>query len=103
MKTTLVAFTVCFLLASAAFGQTASVLTGEAQPLRMVGHIEHAYQQPLAQEQVLLEQYNYTSAKGERPLWEVAPAWHATPLGDVARELKKEHAQAKKAQIVWEN
>jgi len=51
----------------------------------------------------LLEQTTYTSAKGERPLWEVAPEWHAIPLGDIARELKQEHATAKKAEIVWEN
>jgi hypothetical protein len=69
----------------------------------MPGHPERAYQQSMASEQVLLEQTAYVSGKGERPLWEVAPMWHAVPLGDVARALKKERATAKKAEIVWEN
>jgi hypothetical protein len=103
MKTTLLGFALCFLFATAAFGQTAGVISGEISPLRIVGHPERAYQRSMASEQVLLEQSAYTSAKGERPLREVAPAWHAIPLGDVARALKKEHATAKKAEIVWEN
>lgn len=103
MKTTLLAFALCLLLGAAAFGQTASVLSGEPQPLQMGSHPARAYQQPMGVEQVLLEHSAYTSGKGERPLWEVAPMWHALPLGDVARALKKEHATAKKAEIIWEN
>ncbi len=71
--------------------------------MRIVGHPERAYQQSMASEQVLLEQSSYTSAKGETPLWEVAPPSQKVPLGDVARALKQEHATAKKAEIVWEN
>jgi hypothetical protein len=38
-----------------------------------------------------------------RPLWELAPVKVETPLGDSARMLKKQHANARKADIVWEN
>ena len=96
-------FALFFLFTTAAFGQATGTISGDVSPLRIVGHPQHAYQQAMASEQVLLEQSTYTSAKGERPLWEVAPEWHATPLGDIARELKQEHATAKKAEIVWEN
>ena len=40
-------------------------------------------------------------AHGERPAWEVLSPAAETPLGDVARDYRKEHAVAKKACIVW--
>ena len=42
-------------------------------------------------------------AHGVRPLWEVAKPSEPVPLGDAARLLRKEHAAAKKADIVWNN
>ena len=42
-------------------------------------------------------------AQGEMPLWEAVPERREIPLGDAARELKKEHANVKKARKVWEN
>lgn len=101
MKTALFAF--CFLCATAAFGQSASVLSNEVQVLQLSSHPRTANQQPQAIEHNLLERSSYTLAQGERPLWEVAPPSHVTPLGDIARMLKKEHDTAKKAEIVWVN
>jgi hypothetical protein len=104
MKTALLA--VCLFCATAAVGQTAyggTVLSSEPQVFRVFSHPEHASQQIMAQEQDLLGRSGYVYARGERPLWEVAPEPNVIPLGDVARLLRKEHAAAKKAEIVWEN
>jgi hypothetical protein len=102
MKTAL--FVLCFLCATAALGQSTGGAVGSAtlsSTIQMASHAEHASQQPLAQEQSLLEHSNYFYAQGERPLWEVQPLSHTVPLGDIARMLRKEHATAKKADIVW--
>jgi hypothetical protein len=100
MKTTL--FVLCLLCATAALGQSVggSVLSNEVQVLRLPDHSQHAAQQPMAQEQNLRENFSYTYAQGERPLWELAPVSHEVPLGDVARMLRKEHFAAKKADFV---
>ncbi len=100
MKTTL--FLLCLLGATAAFGQTVGV-GGEAQPLEISGHPAHAYQRPMQEQQPVLETSSVTFAHGVRPLWEVAPVVDEVPLGDSARILKKEHDEAKKSEIVWEN
>ncbi len=99
-------FTFCLLGASAAFGQYGSgvaVLNSQPAIFEAPSHPEHASIQPMARPQSLLEQSGYSYAQGDRPLWEVAPAEHVTPLGDIARELRKEHAAAKKATICWAN
>jgi len=57
----------------------------------------------MAREQNLLNDNGLTFAHGERPLWEVAQTKKVVPLGDIARELRKEHESAPKAEIVWEN
>ena len=104
MKTTL--FALCFLLSTAAFGQSVlggSALQGEAQPLQFSSHPQRATQQSLGQVQNVMENSTVLYAQGTRPLWEVAPASSEMPLGDAARILKKEHESAKKAKIVWNN
>jgi|ERR1700690_2474764 hypothetical protein len=102
MKTALLVF--CLLGASAAFGQVGATISGEAQPLVLSGHPAHASQRAMAEPQVVLENYNgFTHAHGVRPLWEVATEVDEVPLGDSARELKKQHEEAKKAEIVWVN
>lgn len=104
MKTTL--FALCFLCATAALGQSVAVgsaLNSQPQMVQFSSHPEHASQQPMGQGENLLEKSGYVYAQGERPLWEVVPASDAMPLGDAARALKKEHATAKKADIVWTN
>ena len=96
MKTTL--FALLFLCATAAFGQAGASLTSEPQPIQMPTHEQHANQKSMQTEQSLLFAFDSTSAKGERPLWEVGPKPAAEiPLGDVARLFRNEHATAKKA------
>jgi hypothetical protein len=103
MKTLLAV--VCLFCASAATGQMVpggSVLNNQPQVFQVESHNQHASQHALAEPRTL-ETYNNVSAHGVRPLWEVAPATEAVPLGDAARMLRKQHAAMKKAEIVWEN
>lgn len=105
MKTALVIL--CLLCSTALFAQTGfggSVLTNEPQVFSMPSHPQHASQQPLLAEQTLLPSSAFTSAKGERPLWEFAPATtEAVSLGEIARMLRKERGAVKKAEKVWTN
>ncbi len=103
MKTML--FVLCFFCATAAFGQTVGAGAVSAEPVitEFRSHAGRASQQPMGTEQNLLGQSGFTSAHGERPLWEVATPSQVTPLGDSARVLKKAHEAAKKADIVWNN
>jgi len=95
----------CFFCATAAFGQTVGSGALSAEPVitEFRSHAGHASQQPMGTEQSLLGQSGFTSAHGERPLWEVAKPSQVTPLGDSARGLKKAHEMAKKADIIWNN
>lgn len=104
-KAIFLVFLFCALSALAqTIAGTSSVLSGTPSSITMASHPERATQQPLAHEQTLLETGSYTSAHGERPLWEVAPPHPpSVPLADVARALKKEHATARKATKVFEN
>jgi len=43
-----------------------------------------------------------TFAHGERPAYEILGFPQSRPLGDVARDYRREHETAKKAKIVWE-
>ena len=93
----------CLLFASLTWGQAAaSMMNGQPQPVHQPGHPEHASQVSMSHEQSLLGG-SYTSAKRERPLWEVAPPSQLTPLGDIARTLKKQHKTARKATFIREN
>ena len=104
MKTVLLLF--CGLCATAAFGQNigaaASVLSAEPVAISAPSHPQHASVKTVLAEQSLLGS-NYTYAKGERPLWEVAPKIVEVPLGDVARAVRKDRALAKKSAAVVEN
>jgi hypothetical protein len=93
-------FALCFMCATAAFGQL-SAISNQPQPLVMVDHPARASQHPMAEEQTLLTADGFTYAHGERPLWEFASTPHNVPLGDIARDLKREHLTAKKADKVW--
>jgi len=92
-----------FLCATAAFSQNAPVLSYDAQPLRVTDHPEHAAQHALAQETSLLGGSSYSYAKGEVPLAEFASPIYETPLGDLARAVRKKHANVPKAAKVTEN
>lgn len=100
MKTSLL-FAIFLACATAAFGQSQAVLSNQ---LVIGDHPEHAQRAPMAREQNLWgSESPYTFAKGELPLSEFARASAAVPLGDVARDYRKEHASMKKAVIVWAN
>lgn len=97
----------CFLLfASLTWGQSMgpSVVNGQPQPLHLSSNTQHASAAPMGTQQSLLGSNAYSSAKGERPLWEVAPPPRPTvPLADTARALRKQHELAKKAVFIREN
>jgi hypothetical protein len=70
-----------------------------------MGNPMHAETRPLATEHPLVGggPSTYTIAQGERPLWEFGPISEPTrPLGDIAREYRKEKQSAKKAEVVLE-
>jgi hypothetical protein len=107
MKTTL--FTTLFLLClltPAAFGQAishgVSAFSKQHVVIQFPGHPQHALEQPMRLEKSLLAHYSYTFARGERPISEVSQLKAETPLGDIARLLRSQHATAKKAVMVAE-
>lgn len=100
MKTTL--FALCFFAATAALGQTASVLYATPQPLHMTEHDEHASQHAMAQETNLFGDSPYSYAHGEVPLAELGSPIFSTPLGDIARDARREHSAAPKAVRILE-
>jgi len=104
MKTAL--FVLCFFSATVVFGQSAAgagALSAEPIVIEFNSHSQHASYQAMGQEQTLFAQSSNVQAHGVRPLWEVALPSQLTPLGDSARLLKKDHATAKKAEVVWNN
>ena len=104
MKTALLILSVCILASTAAVAQqTVSASPLNPQPIitQFDSHPNRATQTPLAKTENLSEQSDYVYAQGERPLWEVhVPVPLETPLGDVARMWRKEHALTKKANKV---
>jgi len=106
MKRTQLLCFLLFLFASLTWGQSIgpSIVNGQPQPLRLPSHSQHASAAPLSTQQNLLGTRAHNSARGERPLWEVAPPPPPTiPLADSARTLRKQHELAKKATIVRED
>lgn len=101
MKITIFAF--CFLCASAAFGQTASVIYANPQPIVIPSHPEHAATHAMGQESTLLQTSVYSYGQGEQPLWEFASDKREVPLGDVARAYRQGHVLNKKAVIISNN
>lgn len=99
MKTLL---TIAFLFfASAAFGQI-----NFNQPQTIFGnraeHMQHATRSDMRPEHNLQGSWLASTATGERPLWEFKPE-PETPLGDIARAYREEHAKEPKATIVVED
>jgi hypothetical protein len=104
MKTLLSVFVVWVLGCLGAMGQVAmSAMNGQPQMLVLPDYAQHASQTGMARAQDLMERSGTSSAHGERPLWEFMPEPQVTPLGDSARAVRKEHAKAKKAVVVWSN
>jgi hypothetical protein len=54
----------------------------------------------MGQESSLLSTSSYSYATGEQPLADLGTLPRETPLGDLARAYRKEHAAAAKAVIV---
>lgn len=100
MKTIVIAF--CFLCATAAFGQVASSLSANPQPLIMTDHPQRADTHAMAPYDNLRGSSAYSSEHGDQPLWEFPSDKHETPLGDIARAYRRDHAFDKKATIVVE-
>ncbi|MGD0268874.1 MAG: hypothetical protein ABSB14_07400 [Candidatus Sulfotelmatobacter sp.] len=103
MKSTI--FALCFLCGTAAaFGQTASVQSNNPQPIQMPDdRPQHASEHAMGTESSLLSSGTISYAKGEVPLAELASPMYHTPLGDIARAYRKEHATLPKATKVSEN
>ena len=101
MKITVIAL--CFLCASAAFGQSVGVLNANPQPILIPSHPEHAAVHAMGIESSLVGGSAYSYAQGEQPLWEFPSDKHEVPLGDVARAYRKGHVLDKKAAKVSDN
>lgn len=101
MKTTIVVF--AMLCATAAVGQTASVLPNSPQPLVVPDHPQHASEHPMATESSLLSTSSYSYAQGERPLWEFGADKQEVSLGEVARAYRRGHVIDRKASKVSSN
>ncbi len=87
--------------ATAAFAQAyGTVLSNQPIIMEIPSHTEHASMHPLAAPQYILETSVPSYAQGIQPLWEFPLMSDAMPLGDVARELRRQHAFAKKAEKV---
>jgi prophage DNA circulation protein len=95
MKNTILVL--CLLCAAGAWAQNAPVLSNTAQPVQMIDHAQRASEHAMAQESSLLSSNPYTYAKGEVPLADLGSPRYQTPLGDIARAFRKEHAGLPKA------
>jgi hypothetical protein len=104
MKISIVAFTfLCILCAPAAFAQNAPVLSNIPAPLQMQDHPQHATDHAMGRELSLLSSVSpYSYEQGEVPLAELGSPIYQTPLGDLARACKIEHANDRKAIKVFE-
>ncbi len=99
MKTTIIV--VCFFCATAAFAQSAPVLSNTPSLVAFLDHPQHASDHAMAKETTLFSSMSpYTYAQGEVPLAELGSLPYETPLGDIARAYRKEHAEAPKAMKV---
>jgi hypothetical protein len=101
MKTAVFVF--FLFVASAAFAQLGSLGGPIDEPLQTADHTRHAEQHDMARPQNILEHSEYAYERGERPLWEFGAGPAPRPLGDVAREFRKQRALLRKADIIWEN
>ena len=103
MKTTLVM--IFLFLTTAAFAQyggAAGYLSAQPQVFHSPEHPQHAGFETLSTGSSIYPGTSYTMAQGERPPSDF-PQAPSSSLGDIARELKKEHEAVKKSAIVWVN
>jgi hypothetical protein len=105
MKKTLFVLTlfVTTLMTTAAFAQYGGgYISGQPQIYHAPEHPAHAGFAPMGAELNIYPGTSYTSAQGDRPASDFPQAANPS-LGDIARELKKQHALAKKSDVVWVN
>jgi hypothetical protein len=103
MKKTL--FVLCVLLcASLAFGQSNGGYTrsNQVQIYSFESNPAHASYAALSPEVSVLPGNNFSVAQGDRPASDF-PHAEAASLGEIARELRKEHDHVKKSRIVYVN
>jgi hypothetical protein len=94
-----------FVLTTSAFAQyggAAGYLSAEPQIFHAPEHPAHASFAPIQSGTSIYPGTSYTSAQGDRPPSDFPQAATAS-LGDIARELKKQHALVKKSDTVWIN
>jgi len=92
------------LCSAAAFGQAnGNILNSQAQPTTFQSNPLQATQQSLASEKSVLYSNGYTVGQGERPVSDFLSSTPSQSLGDLARTLKQDHAQAKKSDVVYVN
>ena len=96
-----------FFLACAAvsaFGQV-GYLSNQVIPFHIPDNPQHASVHEMAREESLLTRCTspYSYAQGERPVWEFGELPRFISLGEVARAVRKQRLNAKRAEIVWEN
>jgi 3-polyprenyl-4-hydroxybenzoate decarboxylase len=103
MKNFCFLFVVCLFAAVASAQVAGGSISSESHMLVIPGHPRQATQMAMATPHNLMERSGSFSLKGERPLWELMPEPTVVPLGDSARALRKDHAAAKKAKVVWTN
>jgi hypothetical protein len=102
MKTSL--FALLLLCSSAALAQNGTVLSNNPQPFTPPDdRALHASEHDMGVEVSLFGTSKISYAKGEVPLAELASPVYHTPLGDIAREYRKEHAAVPKATKIAEN
>ncbi len=99
--------TMLLLCVTAAFGQVAASVPSavNVQQLYVQDSPKHADMKGMADEQFLVGGMpgGTSSAHGERPLWEFGPVSEPpAPLGDVAREYRKQKLATPKARVVFE-
>lgn len=96
-------FVLLLLSTSAAFGQySVNHLESQPQIFSIPDHPAHASYAPMAGERSIVGGGSASYGQGDRPASDF-PQMASVPLGDMARELKKQHARVKKARIIWEN
>jgi hypothetical protein len=99
MKTFFSLVVMCVFCGAGALAQTSV----NSASITMLGSPKRAEQVALAPAQDLREHSTITSAQGEKPLWELMPEPQFVSLGEIARQIRKEHETAKKAVRVWKN
>lgn len=98
-------FVLCLALTTAAVAQNnlgANTLNSQVQSYNFPSHPQHAAYAPMSQEQNIRASAGYSSAQGERPASDFAQP-ESVSLGIAARELREQHASAKKAHVIWIN